>query len=135
MSYELRNIEGTNVTILTLHSRLRGGDYHDLCPLIYDQILWNGTIRLLIASENYDHIESMWEDLRFDHFHKTHFQRLAIVCPKSAQEKVMKLTKNLSNTDMIHFDTTEKTESMNWLLSETETEKSDRLSASVATYF
>jgi hypothetical protein len=76
----------------------------------------------------------MWEDLRFDHFHKNHFERLAIVCPENAQEKVVKLTKNLSNADIIHFDTGRNNEALSWLHSESETEKCDHSSAAVATH-
>lgn len=119
-------IEGIEITAVgnyvhvTATGKLSKESYHEMAPMIDEQIKENGKLRLLFEMHEFHGwtLGGVWEDMKFDMKHWRDIERLAIVGESRWEQAMATFCKPFTSAKVKYFDHTDLEEAKTWLAEE-----------------
>ena len=107
-----------NIVVLKVNGKLTKADYDHVVPILETKIKQFGKIKAYVEIENLEipSLQALWEDIKFDVKHYTHFSHLAAVSEPEWLAAIAKLAAPLVPAEIRVFKRQERDDAMNWLL-------------------
>jgi hypothetical protein len=117
MSVELHEEAGGKILILTLSGKLTKEDYATFTPEVDRVVKEHGKVRMLVRMSDFHGwtLGAVWEDVKFDLFHFTHIERLALVGDKRWEAGMAVFCKPFTTAKVEYFDESKADEAGTWI--------------------
>lgn len=93
-------------------------DYEQFVPVLEEAIKEHGKIRLLFDMQDFHGWDTaaLWEDIKFDVKHHSHFERIAMVGERKWEKWMAAFCRPFTSGKVKYFDRAEKEDAKDWLL-------------------
>ena len=117
MSVELHEEAGGKILILTLSGKLTKEDYAAFTPAVDRAVKEHGKVRMLVRMSDFHGwtLGAVWEDVKFDLFHFSHIERLALVGDKRWEAGMAVFCKPFTTAKVQYFDESKADEATAWI--------------------
>ena len=117
MSVELHKEAGGKILILNLSGKLTKEDYAGFTPEVERAVKEHGKVRMLVRMNDFHGwtLGAMWEDMKFDLYHFSHIERLALVGDKRWEAGMAVFCKPFTTAKVQYFDESKADEAGTWI--------------------
>ncbi|HEU5124939.1 MAG TPA: STAS/SEC14 domain-containing protein [Verrucomicrobiae bacterium] len=117
MSITIQENAGSGFVEVNILGTLEKADYEKFIPQIEEMIRQRGKVRLLVHFVNFTGFTAgaMWEDIKFDAKHFTHFERMAFVGDKKWESAMTQFVRPFTTAKVKYFDEAQMPQARVWL--------------------
>ncbi|OWK39801.1 STAS/SEC14 domain-containing protein [Fimbriiglobus ruber] len=117
MSVQLHEDAAGKILMLTLSGKLAKEDYAHFTPEVDRAVKEHGKVRMLVRMNDFHGWTpgAVWEDLKFDLFHFSHIERLALVGDERWEAGMAVFCKPFTTAIVRYFDEGKADEASTWI--------------------